>query len=150
MNGVKYTLLIVEDNYINLLMLRRRLEKHNFRIIEQADGNHLLSCLEKARPDLILMDMNLPGIQGWDLARKLKSEPQTRSLPVIAVTAFAMKGDREKVLQAGCDEYISKPIDFQRLLKMIEGQLKARQESVAAAPEAAARRHSEAPIALNY
>ena len=123
MTNSKHTILIIEDNLLNLRMLSLRLEKRNFNIIEQADGNSVILLLEQFLPDLILMDMNLPGISGWDLSGKIKSNPRTRVIPIIAVTASAMPGDREQALQAGCDDYITKPVDFQSLLGIIECQL---------------------------
>lgn len=115
-----YTILIVEDNALNTEMLRRRLEKRGYNIIDARDGNQVEVLLEQFRPDLILMDLSLPGIDGWTLSQKIKANPETSAIPIIAVTAHAMPGDREKALQAGCDEYISKPIDFQHLTHTME------------------------------
>ena len=112
-------ILIIEDNELNLDMLTRRLERKGFSIIAARDG---LSGIEKAnqeKPELIIMDLSLPILDGWDAAKKLKAEIATKSIPIIALTAHAMKGDRQKALNAGCDEYDTKPVDFDRLLGKI-------------------------------
>ena len=112
-------ILIIEDNELNLDMLTRRLERKGFSIIAARDG---LSGIEKAsqeKPELIIMDLSLPILDGWDAAKKLKEEIATKSIPIIALTAHAMKGDRQKALNAGCDEYDTKPVDFDRLLVKI-------------------------------
>lgn len=112
-------ILIIEDNELNLDMLTRRLERKGFSIIAARDG---LSGIEKAnqeKPELIIMDLSLPVLDGWDAAKKLKAEIATKSIPIIALTAHAMKGDRQKALNAGCDEYDTKPVDFDRLLGKI-------------------------------
>jgi two-component system cell cycle response regulator DivK len=115
-----HTILIVEDNELNTEMLRRRLEKRGYNVVDERDGNRVVSLLEQFRPDMILMDLSLPGMDGWTLAGALKASDSTRGIPIIAVTAHAMPGDREKALRAGCDEYITKPIDFQLLTRTIE------------------------------
>ena len=112
-------ILLIEDNELNLDMLTRRLERKGFTVISAADG---LSGIEKAnqeKPELIIMDLSLPILDGWDAAKKLKAEIATKSIPIIALTAHAMKGDRQKALDAGCDEYDTKPVDFNRLLGKI-------------------------------
>ena len=112
-------ILLIEDNELNLDMLTRRLERKGFTVISAADG---LSGIEKAnqeKPELIIMDLSLPILDGWDAAKKLKAEIATKSIPIIALTAHAMKGDRQKALNAGCDEYDTKPVDFDRLLGKI-------------------------------
>ena len=112
-------ILIIEDNELNLDMLTRRLERKGFSIIAAKDG---LSGIERAnqeKPELIIMDLSLPILDGWDAAKKLKGDHATKSIPIIALTAHAMKGDREKALNAGCDEYDTKPVDFDRLLGKI-------------------------------
>jgi len=112
-------ILIIEDNELNLDMLTRRLERKGFSIIAAKDG---LSGIERAnqeKPELIIMDLSLPKLDGWDAAKKLKEEIATKSIPIIALTAHAMKGDRQKALNAGCDEYDTKPVDFERLLGKI-------------------------------
>lgn len=117
---MKPLIMIVEDSELNLLMLSRRLRKNQFEIIELLRGEQLAQICRTKRPDLVLMDMCLPGLDGWTLTRQLKANPATAALPVIAVTACAMRGDEERALEAGCDGYISKPIDFPRLLRMIQ------------------------------
>ena len=112
-------ILIIEDNELNLDMLTRRLERKGFSVIVARDG---LSGIEKAnqeKPELIIMDLSLPILDGWDAAKKLKEEIATKTIPIIALTAHAMKGDRQKALNAGCDEYDTKPVDFTRLLGKI-------------------------------
>ena len=112
-------ILLIEDNELNLDMLTRRLERKGFTVISAVDG---LSGIEKAnqeKPKLIIMDLSLPILDGWDAAKKLKAAHATKSIPIIALTAHAMKGDRQKALNAGCDEYDTKPVDFDRLLGKI-------------------------------
>ena len=112
-------ILLIEDNELNLDMLTRRLERKGFTVISAVDG---LSGIEKAnqeKPKLIIMDLSLPILDGWDAAKKLKADHATKSIPIIALTAHAMKGDRQKALNAGCDEYDTKPVDFDRLLGKI-------------------------------
>ena len=112
-------ILLIEDNELNLDMLTRRLERKGFSIISARDG---LSGIEKAnqeKPELIIMDLSLPILDGWGAAKKLKADNVTKSIPIIALTAHAMKGDKEKALNAGCDEYDTKPVDFDRLLGKI-------------------------------
>ena len=112
-------ILLIEDNELNLDMLTRRLERKGFSIIAARDG---LSGIEKAnqeKPELIIMDLSLPILDGWRAAKKLKADNVTKSIPIIALTAHAMKGDKEKALNAGCDEYDTKPVDFDRLLGKI-------------------------------
>ena len=112
-------ILLIEDNELNLDMLTRRLERKGFSIIAARDG---LSGIEKAnqeKPELIIMDLSLPILDGWEAAKKLKANNVTKSIPIIALTAHAMKGDKEKALNAGCDEYDTKPVDFDRLLGKI-------------------------------
>jgi CheY-like chemotaxis protein len=117
-------ILIVEDNEMNRDMLSRRLQKKGFDIVMAFDGQHGVNMTNSESPDLILMDMSLPVMDGWDATRKIKSSPKTRSIPVIALTAHAMSGDREKAIEAGCNDYDTKPIDLKRLLEKIEALLK--------------------------
>ena len=124
--GVK--ILLVEDNEMNRDMLSRRLERRGYGIVVAADGAAGLELATAERPGLILLDMSLPVIDGWEVARRLKADPATRAIPVIALTAHAMAGDREKALAAGCDDYDTKPIELSRLLGKIESLL-ARAES---------------------
>jgi two-component system, cell cycle response regulator DivK len=116
-------ILIVEDNEMNRDMLSRRLERRGFTIAIAVDG---AAGVEKARtesPDLILMDMSLPVIDGWEASRRLKGDPATAPIPIIALTAHAMTSDRDKALQAGCNDYDTKPVDLPRLLGKIEALL---------------------------
>lgn len=116
-------LLIVEDNEMNRDMLSRRLKRKGFATVLAEDGVQGILMARAESPDLILMDMSLPVLDGWEATRQLKSMPETRSIPVIALTAHAMETDREKALQAGCDEYESKPVEFPRLLEKITAML---------------------------
>lgn len=111
------TILLVEDNEMNRDMLSRRLERAGYRVILAVDGPRGIAAARTEAPDLVLMDMSLPEIDGWEATRHLKQDPATSGIPVIALTAHAMVSDREKALQAGCDDYDTKPIDFVRLLQ---------------------------------
>ena len=117
------TILLVEDNEMNRDMLSRRLERKGFTVALATDGSECLQQVRATPPDLILMDMSLPVVSGWEATRQLKAAPETRAIPVIALTAHAMAGDREKALEAGCDDYDTKPIEFARLLGKIEALL---------------------------
>ena len=112
-------ILLIEDNELNLDMLSRRLERKGFTIISAKDGVTGIEKAKKENPELIIMDLSLPILNGWDAAKKLKANKETMSIPIIALTAHAMKGDRQKALNAGCDEYDTKPVDFDRLLGKI-------------------------------
>jgi two-component system cell cycle response regulator DivK len=118
-------ILIVEDNEMNRDMLSRRLERKGYEVIMAMDGRRGLAAARNEAPDLILMDMSLPEIDGWEVARQLKSDTTTRSIPVIALTAHAMTSDRQKALEAGCDDYDTKPVEFQRLLTKIQAMLRS-------------------------
>ena len=118
-------LLLVEDNEMNRDMLSRRLVKRGYEVIVAEDGERGMDLARSEHPDLILMDMSLPKCDGWQAARYIKSSEFTRSIPVIALTAHAMAGDREKALEAGCDDYDTKPIELTRLLEKIERLLGA-------------------------
>jgi CheY-like chemotaxis protein len=113
-------ILLVEDNEINRDMLSRRLERRGYQVAIALDGEQGVSMAELEPPDLILLDMSLPVLDGWEAARRLKAAPETRSIPIIALTAHAMVGDREKAIESGCDDYDTKPVEFQRLLEKIE------------------------------
>lgn len=113
-------ILLVEDNDINRDMLSRRLERRGYRVAIALDGEQGVSMAGLEPPDLILMDMSLPVLDGWEAARRLKAAPETRAIPIIALTAHAMVGDREKAIESGCDDYDTKPVEFQRLLEKIE------------------------------
>jgi two-component system cell cycle response regulator DivK len=109
-------ILLVEDNELNRDMLVRRLEHRGFQVSTAGDGPQGLALARAQMPDLILLDMNLPEMDGWEVARKLKRDACTQAIPVIALTAHAMRGDREAALDAGCEDYDTKPIDLERLL----------------------------------
>lgn len=112
-------ILLVEDNELNRDMLSRRLIKRGFVVEFAVHGQDALDQARKLKPDLILMDMNLPVLDGWSVTRVLKSDPDTGSIPVIALTAHAMEADKEKCLQAGCNDFDTKPVEFKRLLAII-------------------------------
>jgi len=116
-------ILIVEDNEMNRDMLSRRLQRRGYEVIMALDGGEGIEMATAQIPDLILMDMSLPVIDGWEATRRLKAASTTGSIPIIALTAHAMAGDREKALEAGCDDYDSKPIELTRLLGKIEAIL---------------------------
>ena len=119
-------ILLVEDNEMNRDMLSRRLIRKGYEVIMALDGQQAVEAASSQSPDLILMDMSLPLIDGWEATRQIKAAPATSAIPVIALTAHAMSDDREKALQAGCDDYDTKPVDLPRLLDKI-GALLARQ-----------------------
>jgi CheY-like chemotaxis protein len=116
-------ILLVEDNEMNRDMLSRRLQRRGYEVLTAVDGESGLAMTRSAAPALVLMDMSLPGIDGWEATRQLKADPATQTIPVIALTAHAMAGDREKALAAGCDDFDIKPIDLDRLLGKIEALL---------------------------
>mgnify|MGYP001254728004 CR=1 FL=1 len=116
--------LLIEDNELNRDMLKRRLERNNFNVICAIDGQVGFDTARSESPDIILMDLSLPVIDGWELAAKLKSNNLTSKIPIIALTAHAMKGDREKAIEAGCDEYDTKPVNLERLLGKINTFIK--------------------------
>ena len=115
--------LLVEDNEESREGLSRYLRRNGYEILLAVDGRQAVDVARAEAPDLILMDMSLPILDGWEATRKLKAAPQTRGIPVIALTAHAMAGDRERALEAGCDDYDTKPIEFPRLLAKIESLL---------------------------
>lgn len=117
-------LLLVEDNEMNRDMLSRRLKRRGYEVILAVDGQDGIDKAHSEQPDLILMDMSLPIVDGWAATRMLKADPQTQVLPIIALTAHAMESDRQEALAAGCDDYDTKPIDFPRLLDKIEQLLR--------------------------
>jgi CheY-like chemotaxis protein len=120
-------ILLVEDNEDNRDMLARRLQRRGYEVVMAPDGRQGVEMARAESPDIILMDMNLPVLDGWDATRTLKDAPDTKSIPVIALTAHAMRGDQQKALDAGCDDYDTKPIEFTRLLTKIEGLLKGQE-----------------------
>lgn len=111
-----HTILLVEDNEMNRDMLSRRLKRSGFEVMLAIDGEECMASLKSVVPDLVLMDINLPGRDGYELTREIKGNPDTAHVPVIALTAHAMSGDREKCIQAGCDDYDTKPVDMPSLL----------------------------------
>ena len=116
-------ILLVEDNEMNRDMLSRRLERKGYEVELAVDGRQGVDKAKTLAFDLVLMDMSLPEIDGWEATRELRSDPATKSLPIIALTAHAMSGDREKALEAGCDDYDTKPIELARLLGKMEALL---------------------------
>ncbi len=116
-------LLLVEDNEMNRDMLSRRLKKKGYEVVMAFDGKQGVEMASDQAPELILLDMSLPIMDGWEAAGHLKANPETQSIPIIALTAHAMAGDKEKAMEAGCDDYDTKPVDFKRLLQKIEALL---------------------------
>jgi len=116
-------ILVVEDNEENWDMLSRRLQRRGYEVEHAPDGQEALDLAASSRPDLILMDVNLPLLDGLEATRRIKADAATSPIPIIALTAHAMSGDREKALQAGCDDYHTKPVEFPRLLEQIEALL---------------------------
>jgi len=121
-------ILLVEDNEMNRDMLSRRLQRRNFEVITAIDGQEGIETAEFQMPDLILMDMSLPLIDGWEATRQLKANAKTSHIPILALTAHAMDGEREKALAAGCDEYDTKPVELDRLLQKIADLLSKSEE----------------------
>jgi CheY-like chemotaxis protein len=119
-------LLLVEDNELNRDMLSRRLARRGYEVVFAQDGQAAVDAAAKLAPDLILMDMSLPVIDGWEATRRIKADQGLRTIPVIALTAHAMQGDANRALAAGCDEFETKPVEFERLLAKIEQLLAAR------------------------
>src|SRR5499427_9040513 len=113
-------ILIVEDNEMNRDMLSRRLIRRGYEIVMALDGEESITAAKAEAPDLILMDMSLPVVDGWEATRRLKADASTQRIPVIGLTAHAMAGDREKAIAAGCDDYDTKPIELPRLLEKVE------------------------------
>ncbi len=122
-------ILLVEDNEMNRDMLSRRLMRKGFEVAIAIDGLQGVDKTRTENPDLVLMDLSLPEIDGWEAIRRLKADEATKPIPIIALTAHAMTGDREKALAAGADDYDSKPIEFERLLGKMEALMKARPAS---------------------
>ena len=120
------TILLVEDNELNRDMLSRRLVRRGFDVLIATDGAEGVAVAVAERPDLVLMDMSLPGLDGWEATRRLKAAPETRSIPVIALTAHAMASDRERAVEVGCDDYDTKPVELTRLLEKVERLLASR------------------------
>jgi len=116
-------ILLVEDNEMNRDMLSRRLVKRGYEVVVAVDGREGVAKARAEAPALVLMDMSLPVLDGWEATRELRAHPETRSIPVIALTAHAMAGDREKALAVGCDDFDTKPIELERLISKIEALL---------------------------
>jgi two-component system cell cycle response regulator DivK len=117
-------ILLVEDNEMNRDMLSRRLQRKGYDVLIAVDGEAGVQMTASERPDLVLMDMSLPTVDGWEATRRIKGMPETASIPVIALTAHVMNGDRDKAIEAGCDDYDSKPVDFERLLAKMQALLR--------------------------
>ena len=116
-------ILLIEDNQMNRDMLSRRLTRKGYEVVNAVDGEQGMAMARSEAPDLILMDMSLPVLDGWKATRQLKTAPATQAIPIIALTAHAMAGDREKAVEAGCNDYDTKPIELPRLLEKIEALL---------------------------
>lgn len=119
-------LLVIEDNEENRDSLSRRLQRRGFEVLMAADGKIGVEMAKAEKPDLILMDMNMPELDGWEATRQIKAQPEGGDVPVIALTAHAMTGDRERALEAGCTDYHTKPVEFPKLLSQIESILQAK------------------------
>lgn len=119
-------ILLVEDNEMNRDMLSRRLERKDYEVLIAVDGQAGVNMATSESPDLILMDLSLPVMNGWEATRQIKADPATQSIPVIALTAHAMAGDEQKAREAGCDDYDTKPVNLKRLLGKIDNLLGAR------------------------
>lgn len=117
-------ILIIEDNEENRQVLARRLQRRGFDVVTAADGQQGVDAARSEKPDLILMDMNMPVLDGWRATEILRGEAETQDLPIIGLTAHALAGDREKALRAGCTEYHTKPVDFPQLMSQIEELIK--------------------------
>ncbi len=122
-------ILYVEDNDDNVYMLRGRLTRAGFAVMVAPDGERGVAMAASESPDLIVMDLSLPGLDGWEATRRLKGAPETSAIPVIALSAHAMAGDRARALAAGCDDFDTKPVDFPRLLEKIRALLPGRREA---------------------
>jgi two-component system, cell cycle response regulator DivK len=125
--AIQKTVLVVEDNELNMKLFNDLLEAHGYKVVQTRDGLSALDMARKHNPDLILMDIQLPEVSGIEVTKWLKEDDQLRRIPVIAVTAFAMKGDEQKIREGGCEAYISKPISVMSFLQTIDGFLKAKQ-----------------------
>ena len=119
-------ILVIDDNEPNRRILARRLERRGFEVLLADDGKAGVETARAEKPDLILMDMNMPKIDGWEATRQIKAAPETAAVPVIGLTAHALAGDRERALEAGCSDYHIKPVDFPMLLAQIETLLQSR------------------------
>lgn len=122
------TILYIDDTENNRILVTRRLEKKGYQVVTAENAAQGMALVASSLPDVILMDMGMPDVDGWSATRELKASPKLRHIPVIALTAHAMQGDREKALEAGCDDYETKPFDFPRLFQKIEARLAARKK----------------------
>lgn len=123
---MRATVLVVEDNEDNRALVAKVLGYAGYRVVEAASGEEALELVARGPPDLILMDLNLGGMNGFEATRRLKEDPATARVPVVALTAYAMVGDRERALEAGCDGYIAKPVDVRRLPEQVETFIRGR------------------------
>jgi len=121
-------ILVIDDNEPNRRILSRRLERRGFEVLLANDGKAGVETAAAEKPDLILMDMNMPHIDGWEATRQIKAAPGTANVPVIGLTAHALTGDRERALESGCSDYHTKPVEFQKLLAQIETLLQSRRD----------------------
>ncbi len=124
-------ILYIEDTENNRILVKRRLEKNGYQVLTAESASEGIAKARAERPELILMDMGMPGTDGWSATRQLKADPELRGIPVIAVTAHAMQGDRQRTLEAGCDEYETKPFDFPGLMEKIQALLASHQPPTA-------------------
>jgi CheY-like chemotaxis protein len=122
-------LLLVEDNEDNRDMLARRLQRKGYEVVTAIDGAEGVESARTEAPDLVLMDMSLPVMDGWEATRRIKSDPLTRSIPVLALTAHAMSGDQDRAIESGCDDYDTKPVEIDRLLAKIAALLSRKETS---------------------
>jgi two-component system cell cycle response regulator DivK len=118
-------ILIIEDNQESREALARRLQRRGYDIVEAVDGQQGVKLAKSEKPDLVLMDMNMPILDGWQASQLIRAAPETEELPIIGMTAHALAGDREKALEAGCSEYLTKPVDFPQLLAQVESLIRA-------------------------
>ena len=124
------SILVIEDNEWSRDMLARRLSRRGYQVLLAADGKRGMALARTQSPDLIVMDMSLPEIDGWEATRRLKADPATRAIPIVALTAHAMASDRQKAMDAGCDEYYTKPVDFEGLVHTMAALLEARRNGL--------------------
>lgn len=124
------SILVIEDNEWSRDMLARRLSRRGYQVMLAADGKRGMALAQTQSPDLIVMDMSLPEIDGWEATRRLKADPATRAIPIVALTAHAMASDRQKAMDAGCDEYYTKPVDFESLVHGMDALLEARRNGL--------------------
>jgi CheY-like chemotaxis protein len=127
--GEMMKILYVEDNDDNVYMLKNRLSRAGFTVLIATDGAHGIAMAASEQPDLVLMDLTLPDMDGWEATRRIKADPATKHIPVVALTAHAMTGDKEKALAAGCDDFDTKPVDLPRLIGKIRAQVPQRAAS---------------------